>query len=69
MIEQFAERMGGRDDVWYATNIQIVEYVNACRSIITSANGKTLRNPTCIDVWAQIDGKLVCIHAGETVEV
>jgi len=69
VIEHFCERMGGHEDIWYATNIEIVDYVNACRSIRTSANGKRLHNPTCIDVWADIDGKRVCIKAGETVEV
>ena len=61
--------MGCRDDIWYATNIQIVDYVNACRQVIASADGKTLHNPTCIDVWADINGKTVCIKAGETVKV
>ena len=69
VIEHFCERMGGHEDIWYATNIEIVDYVNACRSIRTSANGKRLHNPTCIDVWADIDGKRVCIKAGDTVEV
>ncbi len=69
VIEEFCEKMGGRDDIWYATNIEIVDYVNACRAIITSADGHTLHNPTCIDVWADINGKRVVIHAGETVKV
>ena len=61
--------MGGRDDVWYATNIQIVDYVNACRAIISSADGHTLYNPTVIDVWADAFGKTVCIPAGQSVRV
>ena len=69
VIEDFCAKMGGHDDVWYATNIQIVDYVNACRSIITSANGKTLHNPTCTDVYADIDGKPVVIPAGQTVKL
>ena len=69
VIEDFCEKMGGHDDVWYATNIQIVDYVNACRCIRTSADGSTLHNPTCIDVWADINGKQVVIRAGETVKV
>ena len=67
VIEEFCQKMGGRDDIWYATNIQIVDYINACRSIRTSANGKTMHNPTCIDVWADIDNKLVKIPAGQTI--
>ena len=69
IIEDFCEKMGGRDDVWYATNIQVVDYVNACRAVISSADGKTLHNPTATDVWAETDGKLVCVHAGETVRL
>ena len=69
VIEEFCEKMGGHDDIWYATNIEIVEYVNACRAIIASADGKTLRNPTAITVWADVNGKQVVIPAGETVRV
>ena len=28
VIEKFAEFVGGRDDIWYATNIEIYDYVN-----------------------------------------
>ena len=69
VIEAFAEKMGGHDDIWYATNIQIVDYINACRSVYASADGKTLHNPTATDVWADVNGKSLCICAGETVRV
>ncbi len=69
VIEAFCEKMGGRRDVWYATNIEVVDYVNACRAIRASADGRTLHNPTCIDVWADVDGRSVCVKAGETVKV
>ncbi len=69
VIEDFCEKMGGRDDVWYATNIQVVDYVNACRAVRFGADGRTLQNPTATDVWADVDGKTVCIHAGETLKV
>ena len=69
VIEEFCEKMGGHDDIWYATNIEIVDYVNACRAVYASADGKTFHNPTSIDVWADVNGKTVCIKAGETVKV
>ena len=68
VIEDFCAKVGGRDDIWYATNIQIVDYVNACRSMRSSADGRTLHNPTDVDVWADAFGKLVKIPAGATVE-
>ena len=67
VIEAFCEKLGGCDDIWYATNIQIVDYVNACRAIRSSADGRTLHNPTATDVWVEVDGKLHCIPAGATV--
>ena len=69
VIEEFCEKMGGHDDIWYATNIEIVDYVNACRAVYASADGKIFHNPTSIDVWADVNGKTVCIKAGETVKV
>ena len=69
VIEDFCQKMGGHDDVWYATNIQIVDYVNACRNVIASADSHTLHNPTATDVWADVDGRCVKIPAGGTVRV
>ncbi len=67
VIEDFCRKMAGRDDIWYATNIAIVDYVNACRAMQSSADGKTLHNPTSTDVWVDADGKSLCVRAGETV--
>ena len=61
--------MSGHEDIWYATNIEIVDYVNACRQVYASADGSTFHNPTAIDVWADVNGKGICIKAGETVKV
>lgn len=69
VMEAFCEKMAGHKDVWYATNIEIVDYVNACRAMLSSADGHTLHNPTATEVWAEVDGRCVCIRAGETVRV
>ena len=65
-IEDFLARIGGHDDVWYATNIEIYDYVQAFRSIIYSADAKLAYNPTVTDVWAEADGQIVCLKAGKT---
>ena len=67
VIEEFAEFVGGRDDVWYATNIEIYDYIQAYRSLQISCDGTVLHNPSGIDLWANINGKDICIKAGETV--
>ncbi len=51
VIEEFCEYMGGREDIWYATNLEIVDYMNAARGLIYSADGTTVYNPNALDVW------------------
>lgn len=68
IIEEFAKRAGGRDDVWYATNIEIYDYVQAYNSLVYSADGTSIYNPSAIDVYTNYFGHQVMIPAGKTVE-
>ncbi len=70
VIEEFAAEIGGRDDIWYATNIEIYDYVKAYESLIYSCSTSKVHNPTCTDIWIT-DGqdKPVKIPAGATVTV
>ncbi len=67
IIEKFAQTIGGHDDVWYATNIEIYDYVQAFKRLVVSLDEKIITNPNSIDVWVQIDSETICIKAGETV--
>lgn len=67
-IEEFCERAGGHSDVWYATNIEIYDYVAAYNSLQFSMNGAMVKNPSCQTVWFDSDGKLVKVEPGETVK-
>lgn len=67
IIEQFAEYIGGKEDVWYATNIEIYDYVKAYESLQTSVDKKIIYNPSVMDVWFSDDTKTYCIKAGETL--
>ncbi|MCH5288088.1 MAG: polysaccharide deacetylase family protein [Christensenellaceae bacterium] len=69
VIERFAERMGGHDDIWYATNIEIVDYVNAYRQLMYSADGNTIYNPNHRTIWLEMNGKALQLEAGETLRV
>ena len=69
VIERFCDRMGGRDDVWYATNIEIYEYVTAFRSLVMSADCDRIYNPTVQRLWFCADKRNYVIEPGETIEV
>lgn len=69
VIERFARKMGGHDDIWYATNIEIVTYVNAFRQLVFSADGTRVHNPTALPLYMEAEGKPVCVQPGETVNL
>ncbi len=49
-IEAFAKRIGGDEDVWYATNGDIIRYIEAYKALEYSVDGNIVYNPTAIDV-------------------
>ena len=67
LIEDFCAFIGGREDVWYATNGEIYEYVQAYNSLQYSADGHLVKNPTSVDVYIHYFGKPYIIPAGKTV--
>lgn len=69
IIENFAKEIGGKDDIWYATNGEIYDYVKAYGSLIYSVNGDMIKNPTNIDVYLNFNGMQVLVKAGETVKI
>jgi peptidoglycan/xylan/chitin deacetylase (PgdA/CDA1 family) len=67
IIEELAEYIGNREEIWYATNGEIYEYVQAFNRLQFSANGMLVRNPSVIDVYLCYRGKNVLVPAGQTV--
>ena len=66
-MEGFVSMVANREDTWYATNIEIYEYVNAYRGLIYSQNGQKAYNPSAISVYMIHAGKKYVINPGETV--
>ena len=71
LIEEICRQLAGRDDVWFATNIEICRYIKAIRSLVSGANGDLLYNPTAQTVWFSSDAwahdDIRSIRPGETV--
>ena len=61
--------IGGRDDIWYATNGQIADYLTALRSTRESADGKRLYNPSAQPIWFVADGKVRVAEPGKLCEI
>ena len=68
-LESICERLSGLDDVWYATNIEIMRYITAYRSIEFSAQGNILFNPSNIELFFCFDGEKVLLKPNETLKL
>lgn len=69
VIEAFAEKMGRREDIYYATNIEIYDYVEAYRQLHFSCDLTYVENPTAKTVWFAIDGKTYEVGAGKAISL
>lgn len=68
-IERLCALLHGHEDIWYATNIDICDYINAYRALITSTDNMLLYNPGTIRLWLDWDDRQVTIGPGETITV
>lgn len=68
-IETFASFMGGRDDIWYATNIEIYDYTMSWRRLVFSADGARVYNPASHELFYESNGNAGSIKPGETKRI
>jgi len=66
IIEEFAAYIGNREEVWYATNIEVYDYVQAYNQLQFGATGDKVYNPTVYDIYFEKAGKLYCVKSNET---
>lgn len=69
VIEKFADYVGNREDVWYATNGEIYDYVKAFDNLQFSANGTRVYNPSAIDVYICYFKQKYLVPSGKTIEI
>lgn len=70
VMEEFAKYIGGREEIWYATNGEIYDYAKAFERLEFSVDGKYVYNPSAREVFFMtLDGKNVSVKAGERKEI
>lgn len=70
--EEFCKKISGHEDsVWYATNIEIYDYVNAYKQLQFSMDGSLVHNPTATDLWIgeHYKDEAVMVPAGATMKI
>ena len=68
-MEAICQKFAGNEELWFATNIEIYDYVQAYKSLRYSADGHTVYNPTLLTIWLDADSKPYCIQSGETIRI
>lgn len=70
LIESFCEMMSGQDDIWYASNIEIVDYMEAFDRLQFAADLSFVYNPSFQSVWIAVDDcRILEIPGGTTVNL
>lgn len=64
LMEEFCHMVGGREDIWYATNIEIVDYMEAANRLQFTALCDKVYNPSVQTVWLEVDKQKVEVPGG-----
>ena len=55
LMERFCELTGGRADTWYATNIEIYDYVKTWARLQFAADNAFVFNPSAASAWVRVN--------------
>ena len=70
LIEDFCAMMAGRNDIWYATNIEIVDYLETFERLQFAADNSFVYNPSIASAWISVnDGEPREIPGGSLVRL
>ena len=67
VIEEFCNYMGGHDDIWHATNIEIIDYMDAAKRLMFSTDNSFVYNPNIMDICLDVNGEYINVKGGTTV--
>lgn len=69
LMEDFCKQLSNKEDVWYATNGEIVEYYEAWQRLIWSEDKSMVTNPSALSVWIEADGEVMEIPGGSMKKI
>jgi len=69
MIEEFCKMVSDRDDIWYATNIEYVDYINVKKNLKFTAKGDIVYNPSASSAWLNVEGDIIEVKGGTQIKL
>lgn len=68
-IEDFCRLMGGKEDIWYCTNIELMDCLDDFSRLRFSADNSFVYNPNASDSWIEVSGTIRRIPSGELIRL
>ena len=69
LMEDFCQLVAGKADTWYATNIEIVDYLADAARLQYTAAADRVYNPNAQTIWLEVDGKKYSVPGGALMEL
>lgn len=69
LIEDFCRKMGGKEDIWYCTNIELIDCLDQFGRLQFSADNRFVHNPNAVECWISVNDEPRRIPGGETVRL
>jgi hypothetical protein len=70
IVEEFASLVANREDIWYATNIEIFQYMRDFSRLEYSADCAIIHNPTARTIYFSLGfSDIRSIAPGETLKI
>ncbi len=69
LIEKFCSYVSNKDNIWYATNIEIVDYMKLLDNLKFSVKGDIVYNPSAKSAWISFNGEIIEVGGGSQVKL
>lgn len=65
VMEKFCKLVGNREDIWYTTNIDFVDYMEMAKNLQFGADNTFVYNPYAASVYLSVNDRIVEAKGGE----
>lgn len=65
LLDEFCSKVSRKADTWYATNIEIVDYMDAVNRLCYSVNCDQVYNPSSLTIWIKVTDNFHQIPPGK----
>lgn len=68
-LESMCDLISGHEEIWYATNGEIINYLDAYRQLRSSVDGTIVFNPTATTLYLYLAGQNLELAPGQTIRL